>query len=191
MRTDFIFLIYFQVVVTSCVNNSCDQNIVQENQKIGLWKLSIDSLGIDIEQYYGYDRHGKSYITRERYFTGDELFLDVSYQFSSIKNLEIYNDSLKDLVMPFIENRLGFDLFHTNCGGCHNAFPDEKSRPFINRLVLMKKEGRLKWFLSERQVLNNDLSISHPNFDYLDTNEINSIIRYLDFQTGKVVPAGQ
>lgn len=184
------FLLILSLSFLLCCTSDTEErkNLYQNNQKIGLWTYSIDSLDMRKEEFYGYSlKSDSSILQRERFYKDNIAFLEIFYSYLSIQDIDISDMELTDKLMPFLSNRLGFELFQTNCGSCHRAFPDEKSSFFIDKINDLNKTDELKSFLSHRKNIDEKLSLIHPSFNYLDSFEIENIIIYLNKNNDKTL----
>ena len=184
---DKLFLIMF-LFIYSCVSNRNEEkvNLSQGDERVGIWRGYIDSLYVEYEERYGYcGSLDSSLLQYKKYSKNNKIFLEIQYQYGWIKDLNIIDTTLTYLVMPFLDDRVGFDLYHTNCANCHYAFPDKASEKFINLINKQYYENKLYNFLHKEKYFKDDFLLFHPNFTNLDSIELKLIVNYLNSYNNK------
>ncbi len=190
MRIKSFAILIFILSLLSCIkkdfkfeknlqNGVTSYGLTQNNSRIGKWIEKNESTLLRKEIYYGFTNAEISYPEIEKYYYNDKPFLTISYKNNHIQDLSNYDSVLTLEHLPSLTNRLGFDLFYSNCGSCHLYFPNYENNYFGKLVVDKYNSNYLQKFLNETNVLDSNLCLVHPSFNKLDNFELRSIIKYL------------
>ena len=199
LRNNILIIVIASVTLFSCSNSNeymlnkngvITKGILKDGQKLGKWIQIVDSINLKTEMYYGYENSNDSTaIQKENIYLNDSIFLSLVYSNNWIKDIQIYNVNKMNKYYPFLFNKLGFELFHTNCGSCHLYFPNETKNQFAKKLLVKENLGFLSSFLHTQSILDSTTMIYHPAFINLDSTEIKTISDYVkNVKDATIVP---
>lgn len=142
----------------------------------------LNSVKVKIKTYYRFNHDLTSQVRQaEEYIIADKTAFSISFSEAGVnwKDLDIKDLRAFQKCFPLFENRLGFELFMSNCLPCHTNYPNASDKGICRMLVNVKTKGSLQDFL--RNSITDSLgTIKHQSFQYLDSLEIGNIHAFIE-----------
>lgn len=159
-----------------------DTGIRQNGFKIGVWQYFIDSLNVLYRQYYHYSpKLDSTILETEEYIRDTSVLVRIDYSKYGLnwQHIKARDISLLNKVKPFYNTHLGFDLYVSNCTGCHE-YPTAKNHFMYNALKKLKEENIESAFFKDGKTSETTGTNIHGKLEQLDTLEIGAIERYIE-----------
>lgn len=169
---------------------SCNKNENKEEQNSQGNIIMVDTLinfnKITIKTYFKFNFESKGLVKQaEEYYSKESVAfrIDFSENGTNWKNLEIKDYNVFYNVFPLYKNRLGSELYMSNCISCHTSYPSSADKSVCFGFSKYSDKSFFKKFL-ENKLIDSLGILRHPDFISMDTLEINQIHSFLSKSCG-------
>jgi hypothetical protein len=142
----------------------------------------LSSVKVKIKTYYKLNQDLSDRVKQaEEYLISDKVAFRINFSETGVnwKDLDIKNFQAFQNCFPLFENRLGFELFMSNCLQCHTTYPNASDKGICVMFRTVKNRADMVDFLNN-PLTDSVGTLRHPSFQYLDTLEIRNICTFLE-----------
>lgn len=171
----------------SCYNNE-NKDEKSSVSNIVIKDTLINSNQINMKTYFKFNTELNGLIKQaEEYYSKGKMVFRIDYSENGVnwKNLEVMDYKVFYSTFPFYKNRLGSELYLSNCISCHTSYPSSADKSICIGFSKYNNKGLFQKFLGEK-LIDSVAIVRHPDFPSMDTLEINQIHAFLSKSCGGI-----